>query len=111
MLILASLSPRQRQRQRHCLGATRRGSNEEEEEERAKKTSLERKNEKKNDEFWISWTFFQKSKMKKKPKKEPAKKVWCLVMKDKKRGETHYPLCGFKKMKTRRESLKEEEEH
>ncbi len=74
-------------------------------------SSLERKNEKKNDEFWISWTFFQKSKMKKKPKKEPAKKVWCLVMKDKKRGETHYPLCGLKKMKTRRESLKEEEEH
>jgi len=24
--------------------------------------------------------------------------------------ETHYPLCGLKKMKTRRESLKEEEE-
>ena len=59
-------------------------------------SSLERKNEKKNDEFWISWTFFQKSKMKKKPKKEPAKKVWCLVIKmikDKKRGKPIIRWC------------------
>ena len=63
---------------------------------------------------WISWTFFQKSKMKKKNEKRTCQKG--LVSGDKndkrqKKGETHYPLvCGLKKMKTRRESLKEEEE-
>ena len=75
-------------------------------------SSLERKNEKKNDEFCLDFVdVFSKIKNE---KEEPAKKVWCLVIKmikDKKRGKPIILVCGLKKMKTRRESLKEEEEH